>query len=174
MEEDNLAALAAAYVRSLLDYNPETGELRWKVDKGSMARKGTVAGHTRKTDGARLIGIDHKLYFGSHLAWLIMKGRFPDIGMEIDHRDGNAGNDRWYNLREATSQQQKWNRGPNTNNASGHKGVYFDRSRNRWAAGIMVDRHCIFLGRFDTAELASAAYETAARELFGEFYRAPN
>jgi len=52
---------------------------------------------------------------------------------------------------------------------SGFKGVNWSGERTRrWQARIMRDGKRIFLGNYDTPEEAARAYDTAARELFGE------
>lgn len=91
--------------------------------------------------------------------------------VEIDHRDGDGLNNRRSSLREATSEQNSHNRGMSKNNTSGYKGVSLDKCRGTWAANICQGWRTKFLGRFPTAELASAAYIEAAKRLHGEFAR---
>jgi hypothetical protein len=89
----------------------------------------------------------------------------------IDHADGNPSNNRLNNLRATTYHGQAWNRSSRSNNTSGHQGVW--RNGNRWQAGINVKGVRHHLGLFSSVEEASAVYEAAAREAFGEFYRNP-
>jgi hypothetical protein len=92
-------------------------------------------------------------------------------GLEVDHVDGDGLNNRRCNLRPATSSQNKHNRGKGRNNTSGFKGVWWHKQHGRWAADIWLHSKKRFLGLFDTAELAHAAYCKAAAELHGEFAR---
>lgn len=53
-------------------------------------------------------------------------------------------------------------------NTSKYRGVTFDKSRGKWVSQISTcDRH-LFLGRFDSPEEAARAYDTKARELWGD------
>jgi hypothetical protein len=61
------------------------------------------------------------------------------------------------------------NRGKLGNNTSGYKGVTFNKLTQRWRAQIAKDKKSIYLGEYDTPELAFAAYTGAAKALHGEF-----
>lgn len=52
------------------------------------------------------------------------------------------------------------------NNTSGHKGVWFDKSRGKWCAFINVHRKKIHLGRYAKIEDAIKARELAEEEYF--------
>lgn len=158
-------ALDATEARRLLDYNSETGEFFWRVKRGKML-PGSIAGGLNKK-GYWVIRIDFILYYGHRLAWLIMKGEWPSV--QIDHENEIKSDNIWTNLREATNQQNKGNVTSYSNNTSGFKGVSFDKSRNKYEASISINCKKKHLGRFDTPELASAAYAEAAKIHFGEF-----
>jgi hypothetical protein len=100
--------------------------------------------------------------------WEATNGPIPD-GMTIDHIDGNSNNNSLSNLRLADSYGQNQNRGNFRNNTSGYKGVRQEGVKFRAkvaSGGVKYD-----LGLFPTAEEASQAYQNAAKELHGEFYR---
>lgn len=89
---------------------------------------------------------------------------------EVDHINGNPGDNRIVNLRECNSTQNKWNRRVQTRAVTGKKGVGFDdRCVRKYYARIKIDGKVRNLGHFLTAEDAAAAYETAARAAFSEF-----
>lgn len=90
---------------------------------------------------------------------------------QVDHRDGDGLNNRRSNLRLATSQQNLFNRGPNRNNSSGHKGVKWRPHAKKWQAYITVNRKQIHLGYFTNIDDAAAAYTGAAKDFAGEFAR---
>ena len=134
---------------------------------------GKEAGYARadqRGNQYRIVGIDWEQYSAHRLAVLYMTGRWPED--EVDHEDRNGLNNRWQNLRPCTGTQNQGNRKLNANNTTGLKGVGYDRRRKRFTAKIAVDRKRFFLGYFDTAEEAHAAYCEAAKEKFGAFARA--
>jgi len=90
-------------------------------------------------------------------------------GEEVDHIKGNGLDNTRDNLRLATKAQNGANRGKNTNNTSGLKGVYWAKREGKWRAIIGVSGTLIHLGYFTDKDEAHIAYCTAAEEYFGEF-----
>lgn len=89
---------------------------------------------------------------------------------ETDHEDRNGLNNRRYNLREATRQQNMFNKEKQKGVYSSiYKGVYFSKSRSRWVARIIFNNKGIFIGRFKDENEAAKAYNMKAAELFGNF-----
>jgi len=158
--------VSSARLRELLDYDPATGEFRWRKRMCSSIKPGDIAGGLDK-EGYRKITINGRQYPAHQLAWLHMKGTW--CSLVIDHRDGNRSNNRWRNLRSATRSQSNANRGLNRNNKCGFKGV--SRYRGRWRATIRKDWRTRHLGIFPTRQEAHAAYAKAARKLHGQFAR---
>lgn len=60
---------------------------------------------------------------------------------------------------------------PYINNKSGHKGVYWDKHRNKWCASICVHRKTTFIGRFDKLEDAIEARQEAVEKLHDPLIR---
>jgi hypothetical protein len=85
-----------------------------------------------------------------------------------DHINGNGLDNRRINLREATRQQNAWNSKPRKG-TSLFKGVCWHKNRNAWLAYIGRGNIRIHLGYFKDEIEAAQAYDTAAREYFGEF-----
>lgn len=87
----------------------------------------------------------------------------------VDHINGNGLDNRRSNLRPATQAENNRNRRP----LGAYKGVHFRRDRpttaRPWRAEIQHQGRKIRLGQFATAEAAAAAYDAAARDLFGPF-----
>jgi hypothetical protein len=75
-------------------------------------------------------------------------------GEVVDHRDTNGLNNRRYNLKVCTNQQNLRNRGANNNTTSGHKGVSQNKKNGRWDAKIGVNGKVLWLGQRDTLEEA--------------------
>lgn len=87
----------------------------------------------------------------------------------VDHRDGNGLNNQRTNLRQATALQNMWNRRKTAAAASRYKGVTWYRPTKRWTAAIRVGGRVRYLGYFRDEQAAARAYDTAAREVHGEF-----
>lgn len=151
----------------LLIYDGLSGDLRWREDRG-LARSGCMAGYVNTTTGYRMVRINYRAYGAHRLAWLLVTGDFPS-GM-LDHVDGNPLNNRWSNLREATSRQNCYNRRPRSDSKSGIKGV--SRHGRAWRARIWLHGSYMMLGTFSNSADAHLAYEAAAQRYFGLFARA--
>ena len=113
---------------------------------------------------ARISGKSHIIFMHRLIA------KTPD-GFETDHIDGDGLNNQRHNLRICSNAENQHNRGVQTNNTSGYKGVVWDRQRQRWLASIRINQRLLFLGRFETAEDAAQAYDEKAKILFGGFAR---
>lgn len=165
-------AMTAERLRSVLDYDASTGVFRWRVALSNQGPAGSIAG-TVYANGRRYITIARKRYFASRLAWLYVFGEWPSS--QLDHKNLDRSDDRIANLRVATTGQNSANRRVLRSNRLGVKGVGIStprvRKAQRYRARIRVDGRLKHLGYYATPELASRAYEAAARELFGEFAR---
>lgn len=157
-------ALTAERARELLEYDPETGALRWRVSRGN--RSGALAG-TRTVDGYTQVEIDCRLYRAHRVIWLMQTGKWPKH--LIDHENGMRADNRWKNLREATPLQNARNRRPGRDNSSGKVGVSFIASIQRWEAYIGINNRNVSLGRFADKNDAISARVEAERYHFGEF-----
>ncbi len=169
--------LDQAILLTLLHYDPETGVFTWY--RRPDARKvwntryaGKVAGFDWTVSPGvvyRSIRIFDWPFLGHRLAWLYMTGGWPPIG--VDHRDLDGLNNRWTNLRLATKAQNAANTRAPRNSTTGHKGVSWSKTNRKFRAYIRAGGRQKWLGYFDTAEEASAAYQSAAAEVYGEFAR---
>ena len=160
-------AVTADELRTLFRYDPETGHFVRLVSVGLRCKAGRIAG-CKTVRGNWAITINYKTYAAHRLAWLYMTGQWPEN--EIDHIDGNATNNCFSNLREATSAENKQNRRvARKDNSHGFIGVYKHGSRkdgrDMWRARIQVDGHTKHIGCFDTPEQAHAEYVKTKREL---------
>jgi len=167
-------AITAARLRAILHYEPLTGAFTWVGTKARRISNGDEAGTTRtyrrKTPiSYRFINVDYHPIGAHRLAWLYMTGDWPDC--EIDHKDGDGTNNRWSNLRAASSFQNKCNKSRPITNRTGLKGVSICSTTKKYRATINAHRRQHSLGRFDCPAAAYLAYVVAADEFHGEFAR---
>lgn len=149
-------------LRELFRYDPEVGALMWQVPKKTgRPRKPSVKLY-------REILIDGVRYLEHRLVWIFHNGSIPD-GMEIDHIDGNPGNNRIENLRLATTSENQ--RNAKAQRPGMPKGVCWDRRKEKWKAWGCLHWKQIHLGYFEDFEGAKAAAATWRQEHHGEFYR---
>jgi hypothetical protein len=117
----------------------EDGKLYRKHSTGGM-RAGSLAGR-QGTRGYWQVKINGRMYSVHHLVWWIFHGYKPEY---IDHIDGDPTNNRIGNLREATHTQNMWNAKLSVRNTTGHKGVFWNKQRQKYTAKLngQVLGHC--------------------------------
>jgi hypothetical protein len=168
------SGLTVQQLRDALDYDHTTGRFYWRRRKGvhhttNVRYAGKEAGHRCPRLGYVLLGFNGRLYRAHRLAWLYVFGEWP--AGDLDHINGDGFDNRTANLREATRTQNNGNMRMPSHNTSGLKGAYWDKRAERWMSQIKHQGRQHYLGYFDTAEQAHAAYAAAAVRLHGEFAR---
>lgn len=154
-------------LRRLMKYEPETGNFI-RIIKQKQYEEGQIAGH-KHHDGRVFIGLMNRKFSAHRLAVLWMTGSMPRH--EVDHINCNHGDNRWKNLRECTSSQNKWNRRANRKNGTGVKGVRYKKRRNCYEASFKINRKVIYVGTFRSIEEASSAISEARSKAHGSFAR---
>ena len=87
-----------------------------------------------------------------------------------DHKNGDTLDNQRPNLRITTNAENGRNRRRHRDNASGFKGVHWNKPRQRWQARITIDGQLLHLGHRHTAKAAfEELYVPAALKHFGEF-----
>lgn len=162
--EPYLTDLTQEYLKSILQYNSDTGLWYWLANKYQPKLVGTQAG-TITDKGYINITIKTKKYKAHRLAFLYMTGEWPEI--DVDHENTIKHDNRWINLRQAEVAQNNYNYGVKITNQLETKGVYLYRGRFR--AQIQIDKVKIFLGSFGTLDEAKKAHDDAAIKFQGEF-----
>lgn len=150
--------LTAARLRELVNYNPDTGLMTWKISRNQKALAGTEVGH-QEAKGYRSACIDGKDFKVHRLAWLYVYGQWPKN--QIDHLNQIKDDNRIVNLRDVTNSQNQLNIKIKSNNTSGLRGVHFDSRAKTWRAQISRNGVRQTLGSFDTKEKAATARATA-------------
>ncbi len=163
-------------LRKVLDYNPGSGELRWKVSRGNVAA-GSVAGALKHPTGSRsnyrLIRWNGQLYRAHRIAWALAHGSAP---AELDHINGDGLDNRLANLRPCDKRQNAGNARTQIRKGGklvASKGVSINwrLTSKPYTASIMIGRFHKYLGAYATEQEAAAAYAEAAKLHFGEFAR---
>lgn len=164
--------LTAEYVRECLDYDPDTGLLKWKkrpVEHFKSDRNWKMW-NTRFSDkntgsfvnkkGYMNIKLNGTTYRTHRIVWLIVHGEWPKD--HIDHIDGDRINNKIENLRDVPNSENHKNMAMMYINTSGHSGVSF-RGKN-WIARISVNGKEKHLGVFKTIDEAIKARKAAEKE----------
>ena len=155
--------LSQETLKSELHYDPATGLFTRARAASTFRKVGEVAGGADRNGHIR-ISIGNRLYSAHRLAWLYVYGIHPSGA--IDHINGNRSDNRIANLRDVTlSVNQQNQRAAQKHNSTGLLGVTFNKARGRFQAQIGLGKDRRYLGLFDTAEAAHAAYVTAKRAL---------
>lgn len=146
----------------LLHYDPETGELYWKIKKKGGRGFGNTAGGLNKATGYLYVGIDKYRCLVHRIAWLLHYGYMPHC--QIDHINRKRADNRIENLRLATRNESDnhQNRSLSSSNTSGFMGVYWHKTAKKWCVEIWVDKVKHYIGlfsNFDDAVLARKAAE---------------
>lgn len=136
----------------LFDYDREAGRLTPKP-KPRINRQ-----------GYRFVKVEKKSIPEHHVIWFLEKGRWPK-GV-IDHINGNPGDNRIENLRDVTQRVNVQNQryAQVSNKSTGMLGVSM-RKNGKFDARIQHKGRNLYIGCFDTAEDAHAAYVRAKRAL---------
>jgi hypothetical protein len=151
--------LTQSDLHSLLEYNSETGEFKWKVTAANNSIKvGTVAGYS-KVNGYICIGIKKLEYYAHRLAWLYVYGVWPKE--QIDHINRIRIDNRINNLRSVSNQINVQNQGLRKGSVSGVKGVNWYKKNKKWQARINYNKKTLHVGYYENFDDARFAREIA-------------
>jgi len=158
---------------ALFNYDPESGDLTWRVDTRATPlghRVGTISRHKIETYTSYInVMVLGGRYKAHRIAWLLQTGEWPK--KHIDHIDGNGLNNSWGNIREATPEQNACNQKVRSDSTSGVKGVSYDKKRGMWYVYIDVEKKRKHLGRYATKDEAISARAAAEKIYHGEYAR---
>jgi hypothetical protein len=161
------------YLRKAFELDHRTGELFRKVEiQNRVTREDKPAGSLRD-DGRCEVSVLGRVLRRHQLVYLYVHGRIPE---QINHKNGILSDDRPENLREVTTSQRSMSKIAGRLGRDLPKGV----SQHKWVktnpfyARIKANGKTVHLGYFATPEEAAAAYDAAAKNLFGKFARPNN
>lgn len=92
-----------------------------------------------------------------------------DQNLVVDHIDGNGLNNQKSNLRICTRAQNMCNLKKRKNTSSRFKGVFWDKSRNKWSARANIEGKSLNIGRYENEIEAALAYNVTASFAHREF-----
>lgn len=162
-----------AALKADLDYNPDTGLFTWKPrrreefssDRAFKIFHGKYAGKpagsvkvSKDGHACVVIRLRKVLFYAHRLAWAYVHGEAPPL---LDHKNGDATDNRIENLRPATISVNNRNASMSKANTSGINGVVYLKEKKRWRAQAteLVDgkRKSISIGTFMTKQEAAEA-----------------
>ena len=167
-------------MRERFHYDPISGALIHKRKYGTSFKDkyfntkcaGKIA-HCRSVDlsgrTSYIVLIHNKTFQAARVIWAIVTGEDPGLS-HVDHKDGNALNNKIENLRLATPSQNSANKGRQRNNTSGYAGVYKQRKSYSFGVKTSTGRR-IVQGGYPTAIEAAIARDIIACVEHGEFFR---
>lgn len=152
-------------LKSLLRYDPESGDFTWIRHSNRVDLVGSIAGVVRKDAvEIKILGTRYKAH---RLAWFYVTGEWPyDV---IDHVDGNPLNNRWSNLRSVDRSINSQNRRSRAiaKNGGTDLGVYLHKKSGKYQASIAVTlagkKVHLYLGLYATESEARDVYIDAKR-----------
>ena len=155
--------ITAEIMRTLFDYDHDTGIFWWRVKPSRRVKAGAAAGSV-SSKGYIVIRINGMKFMAHRLAWLHTHGAWPEH--EIDHLNGNRADNRIANLRDVSRSTNAQNQTkPRKDGTSGYLGVSWNKRAERWNAKIMANGQRQHVGYFDCAKEAHAAYLAAKLRL---------
>ncbi len=159
--------LTQAELKALITYDPATGLVAQKPRRG--VRNTSFTAGANHNCGYKQLGVAGRSRLVHRLAWLYMTGEWPVA--EIDHINGDRTDNRWENLRAATSGENKQNTPLRNDNTSGVKGISWEAKKNRWRAEIWHRGKKHYVGVSNDIDALRRKVEARRSELHGAFVR---
>ena len=150
-------------VRELLNYDPDTGVVTWRVRTSNRVKVGDPI-TTLSSKGYIMVGIDGVRYKLHRIIFLYMTGAFP--AHHIDHITRDRCDNRWCNLRPSTPKYNQRNMKVFSSNTSGVTGVSWYTRGMSWHVTITDNYIGYKLGSFDDFTEA-VAHRLAAEDCLG-------
>lgn len=149
----------ALNLRDKFKYSYSTGQVFRKLKTGWVACKSKA-----NQKGYLRVGLDGRRVYAHRLVWALVTGKWPDG--DVDHKNGIKSDNRLVNLRhvDRSTNLENMRSAKSNNKSTGLLGAY-RHSSGRFTSRIQIKGADVYLGMFDTAELAHQAYVKAKREL---------
>ena len=154
--------LRAELLRTLVDYDPQTGALTWKPRSNQSWNTrfaGRPALHHIHASGYRSGTLLMNTIAAHRVIYALVYDEIPE---EIDHINGIRHDNRLVNLRGVTKAENARNR-VTVSNTSGVCGVYYSKATKKWGAFINIERRRVHLGLFKEKDDAIMARRSAEK-----------
>ena len=145
------------------------GKLFWAISNTNAIRVGQEAG-TAYPRGYRRVSVLGKICATHRIIWIMFNGDIPQ-GMQVDHINGNAEDNRIENLRLASNADNCKNRKVRPSN-TGIRNVSLCKATGKYKVAVQADNKKIHLGHFDDLEFAELVAIEARSKYHKEFARA--
>ncbi len=86
----------------------------------------------------------------------------------VEHENGNKLDNRRQNILPLTAAESTQRHNIRRSNKSGYRGVYYNKSEEKWVSSITVNKRKIHLGYYNDPKCAAKAYNEAAIKYYGE------
>lgn len=156
-----------SYLKSVLDYDEETGDFTWKPriesdfstkyqfvswsNRFAGKKAGTIV--TKKRKSYLKINLGCKNYYAHRISYTILNDCWPEN--EIDHINGNSLDNSKTNLRQVTRKENCRNVSLIPNSTSGYCGVNWHEPSGKWRARVKIDGKENYIGLFDDPQEAA-------------------
>jgi len=147
-----------ALLRQLIDYDPKTGILLWRMrDVSLFAKPGQATVWNQAYAGQRcfctprgagylggtVCGVKIKTH---RVVWALHCGEWPPSSQDIDHINHDRTDHRAANLRLVSRGDNNKNRPPQRNNSSGFVGISWNAECHKWFCSIGHKGQNVYLG----------------------------
>jgi hypothetical protein len=144
-------------------YDLVDGKLYYKETVSNRVKKGLEAGYNNSY-GYKVVQIKGREFRVHRIIYYLHYGIWPG-DFQVDHIDGDKLNNKPENLRLVTHKQNNRSyKKPTKGASSKYRGVYWEKSRNKYLARIRLDSKNIHLGSFTCEKEAALAYNIAAEK----------
>lgn len=116
-----------------------------------------------RKDGYKIVCADGRKYLEHRVIWEEANGPIPE-GLEVDHINGEVGDNRLENLRLVTHAENMMNKQCPKNNSTGVMGVRWHKTNKKYVVEIQVNRKRINVGSFACFDEAVAARKAAEKQ----------
>ena len=152
------------FLKEHLEYRD--GHLWWVKPTSIRVKIGQQFGSCHN-GGYRRGMLKSKNCYEHRLIWFYHYGKWPKD--QIDHINGVKDDNRIENLREATKQQNSFNRKSGKDSSSTYKGVSWDKQSKKWEGRYTYKGKSYFIGYYATEEEAAEAYRKATEHLHKDY-----